>query len=191
MTVVTLVDVTDREGQLLQESWLERAEAVHRQLRPQVPADYVATMKRVFAGGGRMVVAAVGSAVCGVAVWRAYENTFLGRELYVDDLVTDEHQRSRGIGGRLLDHCEGIATELGCRAVRLDSGVQRSAAHRFYFRQGYVVAAFSFSKVLSEAKGRGMTGERLDPPRSPDRSETASRPASASGRPKRETNGDP
>lgn len=148
MPAPVLIDVTDRNGNLVAANWLEAAEAVHRQLRPQLPPSYVPKMERVFAGGGRMVVAVSDERVVGVAVWRAFENTFIGRYLYVDDLVTDEHQRSRGIGHALLDHCEAIARELGCLEIVLDSGVQRSAAHRFYFREGYVINALNFSKAL-------------------------------------------
>src|SRR5688572_24099369 len=151
MTLVTVVDVTDVGGRLIEPVWLERAERTHRQLRPQLPRDYVATMQRIFAQGGRLAVAVTAQSVVGVAVWRSYENTFSGRFLYVDDLVTDEGYRSFGVGRRLLAHCETIATQLGCAAVVLDSGVQRAQAHKFYFREGYSIGAYNFAKAL----GRG------------------------------------
>ncbi|MGC4090645.1 MAG: GNAT family N-acetyltransferase [Polyangiaceae bacterium] len=148
MSSLEVLEVTDRAGELREPAWLSRAEAVHRQLRPQMPPDYADKMRRVFAGGGRMLVAHDGRSVCGVAVWRCHENTFLGRFLYVDDLVTDEAQRSRGVGKALLDRCEVIAREAGCEALVLDSGVQRDQAHKFYFREGLTVAAFNFKKKL-------------------------------------------
>lgn len=143
-----LHEVTDPTGELLLPDWLLRAEAVHRQLRPQLPADYAEKMRRVFADGGRMVVAADGEEVVGVAVWRLIENTFAGRTVYLDDLVTDERLRSAGIGRVLLARCEAIARELGCVELILDSGVQRGQAHRFYFREGYTINAYNFSKPL-------------------------------------------
>jgi hypothetical protein len=108
-------------------------------------------MQRVFAGGGRMVIAADGEAVCGLAVWRVYENTHIGVHLYVDDLVTDETRRSRGVGHALLQWLEWRARELACKALVLDSGTQRTRAHRFYFREGMGVVCFNFSKDLSQA----------------------------------------
>lgn len=149
MATPTLIEVTDRSGSVLEPTWLARAEAVHRQLRPQLPKDYLDKMHRVFAGGGRLIVAVDEENVRGVAVWRMFENTFVGRFLYVDDLVTDETQRSRGIGAALLGHCEHIARELGCETIGLDSGVQRGAAHRFYFREGYIIKSFNFGKGLT------------------------------------------
>ena len=94
-------------------------------------------MQRVFAGGGRMCVAADGDGVVGVAVYRIYENTVSGVQMYVDDLVTDDTQRSSGIGAALLDHLQKLARRAGCRAFTLDSGTQRQQAHKFYFREGW------------------------------------------------------
>jgi GNAT superfamily N-acetyltransferase len=129
-------------------TWLMRTERVHRQLRPQLPPDYPAKMARVYAGGGRMLVAAEGDTVLGLAVWRSAENTFAGIYMYIDDLITDETHRSAGVGGALLRRCEDIARELGCTEVILDSGTHRVDAHRFYFRERYGVHAFNFSKRL-------------------------------------------
>lgn len=138
-----IVEVTDADV-----DWLKRAEAVHRQLRPQLPADYLAKMQRVFADGGRMSLAVDGEAVVGIGVYRIYENTFDGLQLYLDDLVTDENRRSRGVGKQLMDHLAEVARKAGCVAFNLDSGVQRAQAHRFYFREGWTVSAFHFDKPL-------------------------------------------
>jgi GNAT superfamily N-acetyltransferase len=96
-----LIDVTDSLGAVVEPAWLQRAEGVHRQLRATLPADYAGRLAQVFANGGRLAVAAEGESVAGVALWRL-ENTYEGRRLYVDDLVTDEAQRSRGVGKALL-----------------------------------------------------------------------------------------
>jgi len=131
------------------DSWLPRAESVHRQLRPQLPADYLGRMEVVFGSGVRMVLATEGERVLGLALWRLIENTFEGRRLYVDDLVTDGAERSKGVGKALLDWLEARARDEGCDVLALDSGVQRGEAHKFYFRQGMQIAAYSFRKVLS------------------------------------------
>ena len=145
---LTLVDVTDRDGSVTSPVWLAAAEPLHRDLRPQLPVDYAATMARVFRSGGRMIVATADEVVVGLAVWRVLENTMFGRFLYVDDLVTDTRLRSRGVGKVLLSRCEALAVELGCRELVLDSGVQRAQTHRFYFREGLSVRAFNFGKPL-------------------------------------------
>lgn len=144
-----LIDVTDGSGRVIEPLWLGRAEGVHRQLRTALPADYASRLAQVFANGGRLAVAAEGEAVAGVALWRVIENTYEGRRLYVDDLVTDEKSRSRGIGKTLLGHLEDKARRLGCDVLALDSGAQRAAAHKFYFREGMHIPGFCFRKNLT------------------------------------------
>lgn len=146
-----VIEITDARGSIATGPWLGRAEAVHRQLRTALPADYRTKMQRVFAGGGRMVVAAEGDAVSGIAVWRVHENTATGVHLYVDDLVTDEGRRSHGVGHVLMQWLERRARELSCVALVLDSGTQRTRAHRFYFREGLAVVSFNFQKDLPRA----------------------------------------
>ena len=85
----------------------------------------------------------------GVAVYRVGENTFEGLHLYVDDLVTDENLRSRGVGRALMEHLQGLARAADCEAFTLDSGTQRQQAHNFYFREGMVVSSFHFRKPLA------------------------------------------
>ena len=151
MQNLDLIDVTDRDGEVVAPEWLPRAEALHRDLRPQLSPEYSDAMDRVFRNGGRLIVAAQGDAVVGLAVWRLLENTMFGRFFYVDDLVTDTALRSRGVGKALLARCEAVAVELGCQEFVLDSGVQRAQTHRFYFREGLVVRAFNFGKTLQPA----------------------------------------
>jgi GNAT superfamily N-acetyltransferase len=143
-----IVEVTDESGSVAAPDWLAKAEPVHRQLRTALPAEYEAKMRRVFSGGGRMCVAIEGGEVAGVAVYRLHENTFAGRQLYVDDLVTDEPKRSTGVGRALLGYLEGKARALGFDHLALDSGTQRTQAHKFYFREGWVVNSFHFGKKL-------------------------------------------
>jgi GNAT superfamily N-acetyltransferase len=145
---IRIVDINDANGDVRDAAWLAAAETVHRQLRPHLPEDYAAKMRRVFAGGARMSVAVRGERVAGVAVWRVHENTFDGVQMYVDDLVSDDSQRSQGIGRALLDHLQHVAREAGCAKFNLDSGTQRQQAHKFYFREGMVVTSFHFARAL-------------------------------------------
>lgn len=146
--MLTIIEITDAQGRLQAAEWLPRAEAVHRQLRPQLMADYPGELQRVFAGGGRMVVASSGEAVLGLAIWRVLDKTFTRREFYIDDLVTDAASRSTGVGHALMQWCEARARELGCTLLALDSGTQRQQAHKFYFREGLPITSFHFAKPL-------------------------------------------
>jgi GNAT superfamily N-acetyltransferase len=141
-----IIRITDDDRQLVEPDWLERAESVHRQLRPHMPRDYVGKMQTVFASGGEMCVVVREDQVVGVAVFRYFENTHVGHKFYVDDLVTDEGFRSSGVGHALLAFLEKLARSRGCSSMELDSGTQRTRAHKFYFREGFVIPSFSFRK---------------------------------------------
>ena len=148
MAQLEVVEVTAADGSVAAPDCLARAERVHRQLRPDLPADYVGRLGAVFANGGRLAVVAEDGVVRAVTLWRLIENTYEGRRLYVDDLVTDETQRSRGFGKFLFDWLQAKARQLGCDVIALDSGVQRAGAHKFYFREGMFVPSFCFRKVI-------------------------------------------
>lgn len=126
---------------------LARAEPVHRQLRPHLADDYAATMAGIFADGGEMIVAMNSAGdVAGVAVYRCFRNTFSGVRFYVDDLVVDVSQRSSGVGKAMLAWMRQEAARRGANDLQLESGTQRTQAHKFYFREGFVINAFSFKQ---------------------------------------------
>jgi GNAT superfamily N-acetyltransferase len=79
-----------------------------------------------------------------VAGWRLVATTVALRKLYVDDLVTISAMRSRGIGRALLDELTRRAREAGCRALDLDSGIERHDAHRFYLRERMRILSHHF-----------------------------------------------
>ena len=147
---MNVVAVSNDRGEVVNADLLAAAEGVHRQLRPHLPSGYVERMKVIFAGGAEMAVAETAGRVSGIAVFRIIEKTFTGRELYCDDLVTDDKQRSTGVGRALMQYMERIAKERGCDWFALDSGCQRQQAHKFYFREGMTVTAFHFSKTVAE-----------------------------------------
>src|SRR5205085_11574775 len=105
-------------------------------------------MKEVFASGAEMAVAVVDGKVAGLTVFRVVEKTFSGRELYCDDLVTDEARRSSGVGAALIDYMVRESRERGVDTFALDSGVQRAQAHKFYFREGMTVGSFHFTRRI-------------------------------------------
>ena len=128
---------------------IARCFAVMAQLRPHlVEAEFVARVRRMQSEGLHLACLEDGGAVRAVAGYRYYEKLFSGRNLYVDDLVTDGTQRSRGHGAQLLAWLSGQAKAHDCAQLELDSGVQRFEAHRFYFRERMHVSAYHFVQKL-------------------------------------------
>ena len=83
-----------------------------------------------------------------VAGFRISENLAWGRFLYVDDLVTLAEHRSKGYGAHLLGWMHDFARSQGCRELHLDSGTQRTEAHRFYKQQGMQLSSYHFKTVV-------------------------------------------
>jgi GNAT superfamily N-acetyltransferase len=119
------------------------------QLRPQLTLEQ---WRRIYAEGHpqglRFTVVEDEGAIVAVAGWRLVACTTAGRRLYIDDLVTNASTRSRGHGKLLLTELEQRARDAGCTVLDLDSGVQRGAAHRFYFREAMTITAYHFTTPL-------------------------------------------
>ena len=145
---VTMAEL-DPGDQRLDEVW-----AVLSELRPGLSTDEFSTRYRdSWEQGLRITAAYVEGRCLGVAGWRRVTSFAYGSHVYVDDLVTAADARSTGVGRQLLAMIEARAASEGCRVVRLDSGVQRHGAHRFYFREGYRIASHHFVKEVGPDAG--------------------------------------
>ncbi len=103
---------------------------------------------------GYRIMALFDSGECrAVAGFRVLTSFAHGRFLYVDDLATAEGWRSRGYGECLERQLRELARSEGCGQIRLDSGVMRRDAHRFYFRRGYAIESFNFGARLDSGEG--------------------------------------
>lgn len=131
---------------------IARCFPVVQQLRPHLAsADFVARIRRMQREGFHLAFLEDDSrAVRAVAGYRFYEKLHSGKNLYVDDLVTDATTRSRGHGRALLAWLCEQARARGCDQLELDSGVQRYDAHRFYFREHLHVSAYHFIISLNQ-----------------------------------------
>ncbi len=106
---------------------------VMAELRPHLAVeDFSDRVRAQGVNGYALAYLAVDGVIVTVAGFRMSHNLAWGRFLYVDDLVTAAARRGEGHGGRVLEWLKNHATETGCDALHLDSGVQRVAAHRFY-----------------------------------------------------------
>jgi GNAT superfamily N-acetyltransferase len=119
------------------------------QLRPHlVEAEFVSRVRRMQTEGFLLARVEENGVVRAVAGYRFHEKLFSGRTLYVDDLVSDPTQRSKGHGAKLLAWLADQARARHCDLLELDSGVQRFDAHRFYFRERMQIASYHFARSL-------------------------------------------
>jgi GNAT superfamily N-acetyltransferase len=127
-----------------------RCFAVMKHLRPHLTTaeDFLARIRRMQRENFHLAFVEEGEAVRAVAGYRFIENLVAGKNLYVDDLITDPAQRSRGHGRALLAWLAEQARARDCKTLELDSGVQRADAHRFYFRERMHISAYHFVRAL-------------------------------------------
>jgi len=120
---------------------------VLRELRSHLTAeDFAAVYDEGHRQGLRYLAAYDGDRCVGVAGWRLVATTAVLRKLYVDDLVTTEASRSRGVGKALVDELTERARAAGCQMLDLDSNVSRADAHRFYEREGLELISYHFAR---------------------------------------------
>lgn len=73
---------------------------------------------------------------------------YSGRQLEVDNVVIDNSLQSKGLGKQFFDFIENWAKQNGCEAIELNTYVQNSKSHKFYFNLGYSILGFHFWKQI-------------------------------------------
>lgn len=121
--------------------------SIMAQLRPHIDREkFLAVVARMQSNHGyQLVYVRDKDAIKAVAGIRCAEWLYAGKYLEIDDLITNAGDRSKGYGGKLFDWICNYAREINCDQVRLVSGVQREAAHRFYLAKGMKFEAKYFS----------------------------------------------
>jgi GNAT superfamily N-acetyltransferase len=94
------------------------------------------------------IAAFEGQRMVGVAGYWLGARLWCGEYLDADNVVVEESVRSRGVGKALMNWLEAKAAELGCRLLVLDSYVTYARAHKFYFREGYEITGYHFTKAI-------------------------------------------
>ena len=87
--------------------------------------------------------------IIGLRLGHYYEHT--GQYGQILALVVDQQYRGQQIGATLIATGEQWLCERGARAVIVNSGRTRAAAHRFYERHSYAATGLRFVKGLSPA----------------------------------------
>ena len=125
---------------------IARCFPVMQQLRHHlIEDDFIARIRRQEQQGYCLASLEDENSIKAVAGLRISESLSWGKFLYVDDLIVAHEQRSQGYGQALLQWLINYAKSHDCQQFHLDSGVQRFAAHRFYFQQRLEIRAYHFA----------------------------------------------
>lgn len=121
--------------------------AIVHELREQVLLeDYLAMLTQN--DGYQLAYLEVDGQVVCCAGFHIQPTLFMGRYMYVDDLVTGAAHRSKQYGEQMMDWLKAHAMDADCEHLTLCSGVQRFSAHKFYLNQGFRIASHYFSQKL-------------------------------------------
>ncbi|GAB3824740.1 GNAT family N-acetyltransferase [Pontibacter rugosus] len=97
----------------------------------------------------RMVGAFSETGICvGVSGFWIAAKFYSGKYLEIDNFIVDEAYRSSGVGKSLSDWLHQLAQQEKCNTIMLDAYVTNSAAHRFYFREGFHIKSYHFFKTI-------------------------------------------
>lgn len=125
--------------------------ALIRQLNPHMSlARYEELLRLMLPKGYRMVGAFAPEGNCvGLSGFWVAAKFYSGKYLEVDNFVVDEGFRTKGVGKLLSDWMLELARQERCDTIMLDAYVTNSAAHRFYFREGFHIKSYHFYKSIN------------------------------------------
>lgn len=132
-----------------QEQWL-MAFPIMKQLRADLTeTTYLELLKEMQKDGYKLMGLSANGKIVSLAGFSWRVNFYNRRHIYINDLVTDEANRSHGYGEKLLTYIHNWAKEHEAEYVALESGIHRLNAHRFYEEKlNYDKWCYSFRKLL-------------------------------------------
>lgn len=131
---------------------LEKCFPVMKELRPHLSFDeYLEIYNEAHSSDGYEIVAIESEGkVLAALGYRILSDFVRGRHIYVDDLVSSESVRSKGLGAQLLKYAESIAEEMGCKSLRLCTGIENERGVQFYEKNGWTKRAYAYTKKLKK-----------------------------------------
>ena len=73
---------------------------------------------------------------------------YSGKQLELDNFIVDTEIRSKGLGQEFLKLIEKWAKAKDCKTIELNTYIQNSRSHKFYFNAGYSILGFHFQKTI-------------------------------------------
>ncbi len=127
----------------------EPAYRLVEQMNPTLSkSEFNKRLKKMLSQGYRCIAYVENGQYIGVCGFWQGTRFWCGDFIDLDNVVVDEKQRGKNIGKKLVAWVEDLAKQTRCTQTGLDSYVTSDAAHRFYFREGYIIKGYHFIKTL-------------------------------------------
>lgn len=130
MKISTVTEITDKT-----------VEALHRLLPQLLPSaqlpdkGYLEAM--INSGAAILFVAEVDDKIVGTLTLAVYNTPLVEKKAWIEDVVTDENVRGKGIGRQLIAAALDYARKEGIGKVDLTSSNDKTAAHILYEKTGF------------------------------------------------------
>jgi GNAT superfamily N-acetyltransferase len=136
--------------ELIEEAQYIKAFPLLSQLRTELQLnEYLELLNKMIGEGYRLFALYEGNQIKSLIGLSIRTNFYNKSHLYIHDLVSDTIERSKGYGQQLLQYIHQWAKDQGLEYVALESGLQRTEAHRFYEeKMEYDKWCYSFRKKL-------------------------------------------
>ena len=130
------------------DEWRAMHHLVKQQNKDLSKKQFEPLLKEMRARGYRCIGAFAAGELLGIMGFWIGFRFWCRKYIDIDNVIVDANHRSRGIGSKMLKHVEKIAREENCYMAVLDSYTTAQNAHRFYFREGYAILGYHFTKYL-------------------------------------------
>ncbi len=129
--------------------WLSMYRLVKQANPKMTRKEFTETLAAMREKGYRCAAAYADDAMVGlVGFWIGWR-FWCGKYIDIDNLVVDKNVRSKGVGKQLVAWVEKEGKRQKCAIAVLDSYTYNYPSHRFYFREGYVIYGYHFTKDLA------------------------------------------
>ena len=82
-------------------------------------------------------------------VWIGHK-LWSGKYMELDNVVVAQSKRSKGVGAMLFDYAKELAIKNTCGSIGLDAFTYNYAAHKFFFKEDFVVKGYHFVHILDQ-----------------------------------------
>lgn len=90
------------------------------------------------------------SEIIGISgVWLGHK-LWCGKYLELDNVVVAQSRRSQGVGAMMFDYAKKLAKKNACSSIGLDAFTYNHAAHKFFFKEDFIVKGYHFVHVLND-----------------------------------------
>ncbi len=74
---------------------------------------------------------------------------YCGKQLELDNVIIDSQLQSKGFGKYFINEIENWCVQNDYKSIGLNTYVENSRSHKFYFNEGFRILGFHFEKKTS------------------------------------------